>query len=242
MMLLDKRIGSKELTAYLPEGSYQLSDLESGDVAFLGYGPDGPMTYPIGIERKVFYDLLECFQDTRLNQQLQKMSLAYHKIYLIVEGRPRINRTGKILVPRKIEGKTQWVESRFTYASIDNYLNTLVDEVHVQVKRSLSLEETCWQVMNIYNHCSKESHRSHLRIDKTWEINPWMPASFEERVAQQLDGIGENKVKLVAAMFSSVGVGESGQITEEEWQKIPGVGKTIAKKIRLQLQGKKKMI
>ena len=236
-MLLDRRIGSKELKAYLPEGSYQESILESGDVAFLGYGPDGPMTYPIGIERKVFYDLLECFHDTRLNQQLQKMSLYYRKIYLIVEGKPRVNRNGHILVPRKIGGKTQWVESRFTYASIDNYLNTLVDEVHIQIKRSFSLEETCWQVMDIYNHCSKESHGSHLRIDKTWEINPWMPASFEERVAQQLDGIGDKKAGLVAATFPAVG--QWGQITEEEWQKIPGVGKVIARSIRSQLQGKK---
>src|SRR4051812_34218055 len=219
MLLIDRRIGSRELITHLPEGSYQLSDLESGDVAFLGYGPDGPMTYPIGIERKAFYDLLECFRDTRLNQQLQKMSGYYRKIYLLVEGRPRTKHNGNILVPRSVDGKTEWVESKFTYASIDNYLNTLTDERHIQIKRSFGLEETCWQVMDIYSHCSKEGHGSHFRKDKAWEINPWMPASFEQRVAQQLDGIGEKKAGLVAKAFPSVY--DMVVASEEEWQKIP---------------------
>lgn len=238
MLYVDGRVGSRELKAYLPEGSFQLSDLESGDVAFLGYGPAGPMTYPVGIERKAFYDLLECFKDTRLNQQLQRMSGYYKKIYIIVEGRPRVNRNGHILVPRKVEGKTVWVESKILYSTIDNYLNTLTDELHIQIKRSFSLEETCWQIMDIYTHCSAESHGSHLRIDKTWEINPWMPATFEERVAQQLDGIGGKKAGLVAKNFPSVC--EMVAASEEEWQKIPGVGKILSKSIRAQWQGKKK--
>jgi ERCC4-type nuclease len=238
MIYVDRRTGSRELKEYLPEGSYEISDLESGDVAFLGYGPDGPMTYPIGIERKTFYDLLECFKDTRLNQQLQKMSGYYKKIYIVVEGRPRIRHDGHILVPRKVNGKTEWVESKLTYSTIDNYLNTLTDELHIQIKRSFGLEETCWQIMDIYGHCSKESHGSHLRIDKTWEINPWMPASFEERVAQQLDGIGPTKAGLVAAMYPAVA--EWGQLSEEEWCRIPGIGKTLSKSIMTQLQKKRK--
>jgi ERCC4-type nuclease len=236
MILIDRRIGSRELKEYLPDGSYEITDLESGDVAFLGYGPNGPLTLPVGIERKTYYDLVKCFIDTRLNQQLEKMPLYYKKIYIIIEGKPRL-KNGHILVPRDVKGKVEWMESRLTYSVLDNYLNTLTDELHIQIKRSLNLEETCWQVMDIYSHCSKESHGSHLRIDKTWEINPWMPISFEQRVAQQLDGIGEKKAGLVAAMFPNVG--EWGQISEEEWQKIPGIGKATAKTIMAQLRGKK---
>lgn len=237
MIYVDRRVGSRELGAYLPEGYYQLSALESGDVAFLGHGPSGPLTYPVGIERKTYYDLLECFKDTRLNQQLQKMSGYYKKIYIIVEGRPRVKPDGHLLVPRKNNNKTEWVESKITYATIDNYLNTLTDKLHIQVKRSFNLEETCWQVMDIYSHCTKESHGSHLRVDKTWEINPWRPPSFKERVAQQLDGIGEKKAGLVATNFPSVY--DMVVASEDEWCKIPGVGKVLSKQILAQFQGKR---
>lgn len=237
MILVDKRIGSKELTAYLPDGLYQLTDLDSGDVAFLGYGPDGPLTYPIGIERKAFYDLLESFKDTRLNQQIQKMSNCYRKVYLIVEGRPRMSHDGHILMPRKVDGKTAWVESRVTYSQIDNYLNTLCDELHIQVKRSFNLEESAWQVLDIYNHCSTDKHGSHLRTDSAWEINPFMPPSFKYRVAYQLDGIGDKKADLVASQFKSVY--DMAIAEENQWKTIQGIGKTLAKRIVAQFRGQK---
>jgi ERCC4-type nuclease len=234
-LLIDRRVGSKELVTYLPEGSYTLTDLEAGDVAFLGYGPDGPLTYPIGIERKTYYDLLECFKDTRLNQQIQRMSNYYKKVYLVIEGRPRVNHVGQILVPRKVNGKTDWVESRITYSQIDNYLNTITDEAHIQHKRSFNLEESCWQILDIYNHCSTDKHGSHLRIDSRWEINPYMPPSFKYRVAYQLDGIGDKKAELAAASFKSVY--DMAVAEEDQWKMIPGVGKTLAKRIVAQFRG-----
>lgn len=237
MINLDKRVGSKEIAAYLPEGFYTLTDIEAGDASFLGYGPDGPQTYPIGIERKAYYDLVDCFQDTRLNQQLQKMSNLYKKIYLIIEKRPRVKRDGHLLIPRKIDGKVEWVESRLTYFQIDNYLNTLVDELHIQVKRSFNLEETAWQILDIYKHCSTDKHGSHLRNDSSWEINPFMPPSFKYRVAYQLDGIGDKKADVVAESFTSVY--DMAVAEENKWKTLPGIGKTLAKNIVAQFRGQR---
>lgn len=226
MILVDSREGSKELAAYLPSGSFELTYLEAGDAAFLGHGPDGPMTYPIAIERKAVYDLFECFKTGRLNTQIQKMSGMYRQIYLVVEGRFRVNKeTKQILVPRNGE----WKESKLTYDVIDNYLNTLVDERHIKLKYSHTLQETAWQIFNIYTHCSTGAHSSHLKLDTTWEGNPYMPASFEKRVAAQLDHIGDKKAGLVAEHFKCAR--DMANATEEEWQQIKGIGSPIAQSI-----------
>lgn len=234
MILVDSREGSKEIVAYLPAGSYELTYLEAGDAAFLGHGPDGPMTYPIGIERKSAYDLLGSFKTGRLNSQIQKMSGIYRQVYLVVEGRFRVSKDNKqILVPRNGE----WKESRITYDAIDNYLNTLVDERHVKLKYSYSLQETAWQIFNIYTHCNAEKHSSHLKLDSSWEINPYMPASFEKRVAAQLDHIGSEKAGLAAELFPTARA--MANATEEEWMTIKGIGPQIAKSIVSQWNKKK---
>ena len=240
MLLIDKRVGSRELAELsdeLPVGSYTLTDLEAGDVAFLGYGPDGPLTYPVGIERKAYYDLVQCFEDGRLNSQIRTMSQLYRRIYLIVEGRPRTTPDRHLLVPRQRSKKVEWVESRLTYASIDNYLNTLTDEYHVQVKRSFSLKETIWEIQDIFAHCSSERHSSHLKLDTTWQINPFQEPSFKKRVAIQLDGIGELKSDEVIAHFGCVL--DMANSPEEEWRKISGIGKVLARKIVNQFRGVK---
>lgn len=236
MLLLDSRVGSKELAAYLPPGSYQLTYLDAGDVALLGFGPEGPMTYPIVIERKTVYDLLNCFRDGRLNTQIQRMSGNYKQIYLVIEGRFRINKDNQhILVPM---GR-RWTESKITYGMIDNYLNTLVDEVHVKVKYSHTLQETAWQVWDIYTHCNTEKHSSHLKLDTTWEINPFMPPSFEKKVVAQLDGIGNEKADEIVKHFKSIH--DMVNATEVVWREIPGIGKVLARSIVSQFWNKKNL-
>jgi len=237
MILLDYREGSKELATELPAGSYEITYLEAGDAAFLGHGPDGPMTYPIGVERKTVYDLFESFRSGRLNSQIQKMSGIYKQIYLVVEGKFRLNKHNKrILVPRNRE----WVESKITYDTIDNYLNTLVDECRVKLKYSHNLQETAWQVFNLYVHSNTDKHSSHLRLDTTWEVNPFMPASFEKRVAAQLDRVGIERAGLAADHFASAR--DMANATEEEWQQIKGIGPQVAKSIVSQWNKKKKKI
>lgn len=238
LILIDSRVGSKEIAAYLPNGSYQLTYLDAGDVAFLSNGPDGHMTYPKVIERKRVYDLLDSFKTGRLNSQIEKMLPNYKQIYLIVEGKFRINKDNQhILVPITIDKKTEWKESKFTYATIDNYLNTLTSEVHIQVKRSWDLQETAWQIWDIYTHSNTEKHASHLKLDTTWEINPFMPASFEKRIAAQLDGVGNTKAEAAVAYFKSAR--DMANATEEQWQKIAGIGPLTSKKIVAQWNNQK---
>lgn len=230
MILLDSRVGSRELAAHLPEGSYELTYLDAGDVAFLAHGPDGPMTYPKVIERKRVYDLLDSFNTGRLNSQIEKMAPNYKQIYLIVEGKFRINHSNQhILVPITVNNKTEWKESKLTYSVIDNYLNTLTSEVHVQVKRSWDIEETAWQIWDLYTHGQTTKHASHLKLDTTWEVNLFMPASFEKKVAAQLDGIGNTMADRVVAHFKSAR--NMANAAEEEWQKIQGIGPLSSKRI-----------
>lgn len=242
MILVDKRIGSKELALHLPPGSFVLTELEdgAGDASFLGSGPDGPMTLPIGVERKAWYDLFDCFMSGRLNTQLQRMTGYYGKIYLIIEGRPRVDKsTQRILAPRKQTkfGPVEWVKTKIPYSSVDNYLNTITDELHIQVKRSFDVQESAWQLWDIYVHCNTDKHGSHLKMDTTWAINPYMPPSFKKRVAAQLDLVGKEKAGAAADHFKSVY--DMVVAEEDEWRKIPGFGKILASSVYHQFRGLK---
>lgn len=235
MILIDDRKGSKELAAYLPNLA-TLTTLDAGDAAFLGYGPDGPMTYPIGIERKAFGDLITCFGDGRLSgSQIPKMTGCYKRIYLIVEGRPRTTKDGHLLLPRKQDGVLKWVESKFTYRQLDNFLNSLEEELHIQIKRSFDMRETAWQIEDLYFWWSKATHNSQFNFDTSAEPFQLAKPNLRKRVAAQLAGIGWGRAGSVAAYFPSVW--EMVNATEQEWMKIAGIGKTLAKKVVAQLRG-----
>lgn len=236
MILVDDRTGSKELLAYLSPHITTLTTLDSGDAAFLGYGPDGPMTYPVGIERKAFGDLISCFGDGRLSgSQIPKMTNQYKRIYLIVEGKPRVTKTGNIILPRKVDGETKWVESKYTYRQLDNFMNSLEEEIHVQVKRSFDIQETAWQIEDLYFRWTKPTHNSVYTFDTSQEPVQYVKPSFKKRVAAQLDGIGYGRADAVAETFDNVYHMVTAQ--EEEWREIKGIGKTLAKKVVAQFRG-----
>ena len=82
MILIDDRTGSLDLLTILPAELCQKSRLEAADAAFMGYGPEGPFTYPIGIECKTASEALTCMHTGRLEgEQLPKLSALYKISY-----------------------------------------------------------------------------------------------------------------------------------------------------------------
>lgn len=105
-LLIDYREGSEALVAPLLEAKLPAieSDLNSGDLAFVGRGVGGEGVM-IGIEHKTIADALSSLRSNRLNEQAEKMEKDFAVRYIIVEGEIIINERGQLM--RRAGWKTQ---------------------------------------------------------------------------------------------------------------------------------------
>lgn len=100
MLLVDRAVGSNHLVGPLCDQygiDAHLADLDfGGDVAFNGRG-ESDTTLFIGVELKTLPDLLQSISSKRLaGHQLLKMTQAYDRRYLIIEGDYQVNREGQM--------------------------------------------------------------------------------------------------------------------------------------------------
>lgn len=171
-ILIDNRVGSKEFydifKALHKESEIELCRLNFGDFAFLGNGPDGPIT--IGIERKAIDDYLDSQHSGRLSgHQVDGLHAAYKVVYLIIEGKwrcnPHINR-----VELKRHGK--WCQRDFTKriivpAEIVGYMNTLriIERLHI-IYTGSEWETAAYILALRHWWQGKEytEHRAHLQL------------------------------------------------------------------------------
>lgn len=99
MLLVDYREGSKELIAPLKKMGLPVeqSDLDAGDVAFVGRGERGA-SVTIGVEFKKLGELMQSLRTGRLQgHQLGKMQEQFEFMYLLIEGELRFDDRGKVL-------------------------------------------------------------------------------------------------------------------------------------------------
>lgn len=94
MILVSSAVGSNTLVAAPPLRALdaQLCPLASGDVSFIGNGPDGPVS--IGVEVKELGEFITSLFDGRvqgINGQLRAMCAAYDYRYLCYYGMSRCN-------------------------------------------------------------------------------------------------------------------------------------------------------
>jgi ERCC4-type nuclease len=243
VILLDRRIGSSDL--YQPLRAFglpvHLTTLDSADVAWLGRGL-GEEPVPIGVEIKRIGDLLTSITTGRLSgYQLPKLINEYRHAWLLIEGQYRSGaeglletRQGAVWAPHAL-GRSPW-----TYREVEAFLTTLEVRAGVHVRRAWNRGETAALVAMLYQWWTAkgyDEHRAHQAM-----YSPAMDAgllykpSLARRVAAELPGIGIGKSGAVADRFKTVRrlVGAS----EEEWQEVPGIGKTLAKRISDALEGK----
>src|ERR1035437_4551441 len=103
MILVDRRIGSNDLLAPLKAADFeaQLVELEFGDIAFEGKGPNGT-TLNIGVELKVLGDLVNSLRTGRLaGHQLPGLLKTYDHAWLLMEGQWRANAFGQVAALRR---------------------------------------------------------------------------------------------------------------------------------------------
>lgn len=238
MILLDDRIGSRELLRHMPRGSAELCRLDFGDAALVGNGPDGnPIT--VGVERKAIRDLVSSMCRGRISgHQLPGLLGNYDKVYLIVEGTWRPSPGNGLL---EVWGGRGWIPLRFgtrTFMAreVYNFLNTLEIISGVVVRNTRNLDETAQVIMSLSYWWAKrwDDHTSHIDVHKgaaamlATGLHLRRP-SLLCRVASELPGIGPKRARDVAQHFTSIldlcmaGV--------DRWEAIDGIGPKTAEAV-----------
>lgn len=238
MITVDSRVGSGELHRLFPSGTAKVGQLEYGDFAWMGNGPDGPVM--LGAERKTIGDLLQSLNTDRfVGHQLPGLTNNYHRVYLVVEGHVRPSPRDNTLEWR-VNG--QWEKEThglrpIMYRDFIGRLHTFQEMANLRVVHTDSPQSTVVHVLALYHWWDKKwcDHQSMCAI---YEPRPPMLSkpSLMRRFANVIPGIGWERSEAVAAHFGTVDAMVNAE--PKEWERIDGIGKGIAKKAWLMLHEK----
>jgi ERCC4-type nuclease len=234
MLLVDGQAGSKDLLQHFPPELAKKHTLEAGDVAFFGTGPEGPLTFPIGIEYKTAKEALQCMLDGRLaGEQLPKMSRLYKRVYLLIEGEYREGYDdGYVKFPAWKDGKKTYISySKVPYRSFDNWMNSLVETARIVIKRSVDQSESAAQILNLYYLWSKDydGHSSAFMFNSSQEPALLLKPSRKRLIASKLPHIGWKRSEAVDKHFPSIK--RMINAGADDWCAVKGVGTTVAKAV-----------
>jgi len=234
MILVDDRIGSRELMPYLPRQMAVLNRLTFGDAMWLGNGPED-LPVHVGVEIKAIGDLLKSIVDGRFaGHQLPGLLRDYHVIYLIIEGKFRPEpETGLLQVPwHGTWTAADFGAKRWMHRDLNGFLTTMEQRYGLKIRRTFDRRETARVVQDLHHWWTDknyEDHRSGCAFDYSGEPAALMPTSLLRRIAAQLNGIGWKRAQAVEQHFTSVV--DMVLAPVEEWRRVDGVGKKIAAKI-----------
>jgi len=238
MILVDKRVGSGDLVTMFPKNCASLTTLDFGDCAFLGLGPGGAPVR-VGIEVKALGDAAGSIRSGRFaGHQLPGLVASYDKVYVILEGLYRVGSEGELETYRKGQWATgEWGHTAWMYNELDGWINSINIIAGVTVKRTSNRRETAAVIYGLYHWWTSktyEKHRSHVGFDESGRPAIIKPG-LVRRVAAELPLIGWDRSRDVADTFKSVLAMVLAD--EKDWQKIKGIGKTIARKVTAAIRG-----
>lgn len=216
----------------------RLGSLESGDVAFTGLGPDGPV--PVGIELKTVVGLLSDMVSGRFaGHQVPAMQAAYPYRYVFVEGAVRANLTDGVLEIPMGEGRWQSATPRMMYV---DYLKFLQD---IDLRGGFHMRRT-WSKIDTIAHIAAEYHGWRKEWDKHKALKAFNnapqsgvvmmhPPTLLRLWARDLPGVGWVRSEDVERRFANPLA--MAKATEAEWRSVPGIGKTIAARVWAAIRG-----
>ena len=235
MILLDPRAGSKDLLPFLPKRTTMLQQLEYGDAAFGGSGPDGPIS--IGIEIKKIGDAVDCMFSGRFaGHQLPGMVESYDRCYLLLEGNVKQGNHGHLLW--YAAHKKKWVKPyggslRRPVRQQDFYqwVNTMAMMANIHLLWASDTRQAAQLVTAVYKWWQKPwaKHNSLKVFDTSKSYSPLTKVSTRRKLASQLPGIGWERSAAVAKYFPTTL--DMILADEKDWASIDGIGKGIAKKV-----------
>ena len=242
-LLIDDRDGSKELMLHEPVRSTGvLTRLDYGDVAIVGNGPDGPCM--VGVEVKSIYDLISSINSGRLQAtQLPGLMRDYEFRWFLYYSAYKSGPANELLVRRR--GKKDWSIYRIGNRVVPfGYVESFLVELSllgVHIHRSHDLADAAAWVGVLHRWWSKPwtAHKGMRTIDHSRDVGflPNIDADTRVRiaVAHALPGVGFERALAAARHFPSVAA--MMDATVDEWCRVDGIGKTIAKSIVQTVKG-----
>lgn len=230
MILVDDRVGAKELAPHLPTA--QVERLAFADAAVIP--EDGPTA---GVERKRIEDLMSCIDNGRfMSEQLPGLLSSYQRVYLLVEGPWTVDRDGRLVVRGAcvFHGRPRG----WRYSEVMKWLFSVEEGAGVRVHRTGDVRESAAWLTNLATEIGKPaSKRKAFKAVYQPPFRGLTSPSTARRFARLLPGIGDEKSAVVASHFGG-SIRRIANATPAEWQEVEGIGKTLAAKIDAVLEGK----
>lgn len=204
--------------------------LEAGDFSILN--ADGEL---VGIERKTIGDLLRVIADKRfVSEQLSKFMATYSRHYLLVEGAFKPDHDGQLLIRQGAQWTTpEWGRTGgWRYSEMTRWVISVTEGTGIQYQRTVTPWETMsWlHELHVESQKPREKRRALAGIyEAPLRATGLVPPSRSRRVARVFPGIGDEKAALVADHFGTPLA--QAVATEKEWAEVPGIGKTLARRI-----------
>jgi ERCC4-type nuclease len=140
----------------------------------------------------------------------------------------------------------KWYEVRlgrqaFMHSELDRFLCSLEIKSPIHVRHTGSIHETAVAIWNLYHWFTSKEWSEHKSFNVLYNpvqspVGLIVKPSLVRRVASQLDGVGWERSGQVAKHFGSVV--DLAIATEKDWDKIPGIGKVLSKRIAEAINGR----
>lgn len=249
MILVDKRQGIKkdgsnshlDLIPYIKKRGVPVeeADLEYGDAAFEGKGPDGNIM--VGVERKRLHDMLHCIDDAHYSaRQKVGMRYMYAVSILMIEGYWRPHSDNDLLMEGYDKGLSwgycKYRSQRVMYAKLRRYLMSVALS-GVIVCETKDPFDTAYNIVEWFHYFGKKWD-DHTSLLETMKLNiPSLSGkpSLTRRWACDLEGIGVKHSIEAERMFKTpIALATA---DEMRWMSIDGVGAKTAQSIVKEIQG-----
>lgn len=254
MILIDERVGSKELLDDIRKYGVDadICGQLASDFQFCGNGPDGAVL--CGFERKELQDLVSSMREKRLaGSQAKPMIDTYDRRYIIVEGIWRRGPDTGLVETLQWDNNGQnkrrmWkpIRGNVRFAEVSRFLSSMREFGDFIVWRTSSIEETASYVAEEYYWWSKEwdEHKTHRSLYAPQGSKPistghkpatlWRTESpLMEKWLAQLPGIDSRAEEIMRA-FKAAGKTRTVDMVLSNvsfWESIKGIGHTTAKRI-----------
>lgn len=238
MIIIDSRVGSRELIPYIQRigTKVEMTSLEFGDACFEGNGPKGRMA--VGVERKTLSDILNCIDDSRYAAHQRPGMLAMYQVsILMIEGVWKPDTvTGYLLeCVRTLTWQPFRYRTQMTrYSKLFRYLLS-VQLAGTSVMITRDIEHTAYNICECFSYFQKR-WEDHTALLETQKLN--MPSltgkpSLVRRWASELEGVGVKHSMDAERIFRTPF--ELAQGDEQDWIQVPGVGAKLARSIVKQI-------
>lgn len=246
-LYIDDRAGSRDLLDYPCVADIaEITRMEFGDAMIVGNGPEDT-TVSVGVEVKSVHDLISSINTGRLQAtQLPGLLRDYEQPWLLWFGSVRAGADGRLEIRhRKRAGGSrrsadgQWKTFRLgnrdvPYAYLASQLFD-ISTTGVRVAHVYDEAEAAVWLYCLHRWWSKPwHHHKGLRVlDSSRDVS-LMPSMDDHTrlkvcVAKQLPGVGFDRAMSAAGHFKSVV--DMVVAPTQEWEKVPGIGRVVAKSV-----------